>query len=405
MTVEANTPISRHIVAGTGPYAVAFPYLAGSVTVAIETATPDGTVRSVLDPADWSVSPAATGTTGTLTLTAPAAATHAGAQIVIGRQTQAEQGWAAVLGPREDSLGSQLDRQILIAQEQRLSVGGALRIEGALPPFVWTNGTVPILIDGMPQSGPSATQIAGAEGSASAAAASVVEIAALRDEVADLVAAAPVPQSRTISTTGPLTGGGALTGDLTIALPAPLVAINGTGNGLVARTDAGAAAARSIAGTTNQVTVTNGDGVAASPTIALTFPSQAVAEAGTDTVSPMNALRTKQAIAAQVPGVLNASGAAPLFGCRAWVNFNGTTTVPAIRAAGNVSSIVRNSGGNYTVNFATAMQDADYCVVVAHSGGFGQVIVDTAAGSFRVGCWNTSGNFADTSVVTGSVFR
>jgi len=45
--------------------------------------------------------------------------------------------------------------------------------------------------------------------------------------------------------------------------------------------------------------------------------------------------------------------------CRAWVNFNGTGTV-AIRASGNVSSITDNGVGDYTVNFATAMPDANY---------------------------------------------
>ena len=45
--------------------------------------------------------------------------------------------------------------------------------------------------------------------------------------------------------------------------------------------------------------------------------------------------------------------------CRAWVNFNGTGTV-AIRASGNVSSITDNGVGDYTVNFTTALPDADY---------------------------------------------
>ena len=47
--------------------------------------------------------------------------------------------------------------------------------------------------------------------------------------------------------------------------------------------------------------------------------------------------------------------------CRAWVNFNGTGTV-AIRASYNVSSITDNGVGDYTVNFATAMVDANYSV-------------------------------------------
>jgi hypothetical protein len=50
---------------------------------------------------------------------------------------------------------------------------------------------------------------------------------------------------------------------------------------------------------------------------------------------------------------------ATAYGCRAWVNFNGTGTV-AIRASGNVSSITDNGTGDYTVNFATAMPDANY---------------------------------------------
>jgi hypothetical protein len=58
--------------------------------------------------------------------------------------------------------------------------------------------------------------------------------------------------------------------------------------------------------------------------------------------------------------------AAVAYGCRAWVNFNGTGTV-AIRASGNVSSITDNATGDYTVNFTTAMPDANYSVVIAAS--------------------------------------
>jgi len=50
---------------------------------------------------------------------------------------------------------------------------------------------------------------------------------------------------------------------------------------------------------------------------------------------------------------------ATAYGCRAWVNFNGTGTV-AIRASGNVSSITDNGSGDYTVNFTTAMPDTNY---------------------------------------------
>ena len=64
---------------------------------------------------------------------------------------------------------------------------------------------------------------------------------------------------------------------------------------------------------------------------------------------------------AVVAALSTASGSAPSYSARAWVNFNGSGT-PAIRASGNVSSITDNGTGDYTVNFTTAMPDADYCV-------------------------------------------
>lgn len=44
---------------------------------------------------------------------------------------------------------------------------------------------------------------------------------------------------------------------------------------------------------------------------------------------------------------------------KAWVNFNGTGTV-AIRASFNVTSITDNGTGDYTINFTTALSDANY---------------------------------------------
>ena len=74
------------------------------------------------------------------------------------------------------------------------------------------------------------------------------------------------------------------------------------------------------------------------------------------------------------------SGSAPIYGARAWVNFNGTGTV-AIRASGNVSSITDNGTGDYTVNFTTAMADANYTVVTSS---------DRQGGD----CFNTNGSAA-----------
>ena len=63
---------------------------------------------------------------------------------------------------------------------------------------------------------------------------------------------------------------------------------------------------------------------------------------------------------------ITVSGSAPMYACRAWVNFNGTGT-PSIRASGNVSSITDNGVGDYTINFSTAMQDPNYAVTETHS--------------------------------------
>ena len=65
-------------------------------------------------------------------------------------------------------------------------------------------------------------------------------------------------------------------------------------------------------------------------------------------------------IETQVKAATNATGSAPVFACRAWVNFDGTTTTPTIRASGNVSSVARLGLGDYEVNFSTAMPDANY---------------------------------------------
>lgn len=76
------------------------------------------------------------------------------------------------------------------------------------------------------------------------------------------------------------------------------------------------------------------------------------------------------------------TGTAPIYPCRAWVNFNGTGTV-AIRASGNVSSITDNGTGDYTVNITTAMPDANYCAVASGNAGQG--------GSITVGQPNSAG--------------
>jgi len=88
-------------------------------------------------------------------------------------------------------------------------------------------------------------------------------------------------------------------------------------------------------------------------------PSAPTAWPSTNTTQIATTAYTRNAI----PNVLNATGSAPIYAARAWVNFNGTGT-PSIWAGRNVSSITDNGPGDYTVNFATAMQDHYYSAQV-----------------------------------------
>jgi hypothetical protein len=103
------------------------------------------------------------------------------------------------------------------------------------------------------------------------------------------------------------------------------------------------------------------------------------------------------------------TGSAPSYTCRAWVNFNGTGTV-AIRASGNVSSITDNGTGDYTVNFATALADANYA---ANSTAQNDVLLvrtqDTVTPRtttiLRVACINTAFAAQDSAQVSVSILR
>ena len=111
-------------------------------------------------------------------------------------------------------------------------------------------------------------------------------------------------------------------------------------------------------------------------------------------------------------------------GAKAWVNFDGTGTIGtnmAIRASFNVSSVFKNTTGDFTINFSNPLPDGNYAVVVSCTGDitgtsayFGPDIrpvstaLITGAGSLtassariRTRATNTS----DTDVVTATIFR
>ena len=101
---------------------------------------------------------------------------------------------------------------------------------------------------------------------------------------------------------------------------------------------------------------------------------------------------------------------ATAYGCRAWVNFNGTGTV-AIRASGNVSSITDNGTGDYTVNFTTAMPDVNYAAVGSNGNDVASGLLEVSVSgksttAQRVFSKNGSTNAnVDQSLISVAVFR
>jgi hypothetical protein len=92
---------------------------------------------------------------------------------------------------------------------------------------------------------------------------------------------------------------------------------------------------------------------------------------------------------------------------KAWVNFNGTGTIE-IRSGFNVSSITDGGAGIYTVNFTTAMSDANYAAVVStkDAGGTWSVLraVAQTTSAVAVGVRGTN-SYGDTDTIAVAVLR
>ena len=64
-------------------------------------------------------------------------------------------------------------------------------------------------------------------------------------------------------------------------------------------------------------------------------------------------------IESQVKTATNATGSAPVYACRAWVNFELDTL--SIRDSGNISSVTDvGNVGDFLVNFTTSMPDSNF---------------------------------------------
>lgn len=95
-----------------------------------------------------------------------------------------------------------------------------------------------------------------------------------------------------------------------------------------------------------------------------TFSNLAASDVPINHRSRVTLISTTQALVERTSAGIIASGAAPVFGARAFCTWNGATTgtyAPTL-PSGNISSITKNGAGLYTLNFSTAMDDAEYAV-------------------------------------------
>ena len=121
----------------------------------------------------------------------------------------------------------------------------------------------------------------------------------------------------------------------------------------------------------------------------------------------------KNGVANTPPTIQDSAGTQIGTFCRAWVNFNGTTvTNPAsmtgVRGSFNVSSILDGGAGIYTVNFTTAMPDANYSLCGSSNIAAGWVLSNDTLSSTSATIRttnSTSGAASDSSIVNVSIFR
>ena len=96
------------------------------------------------------------------------------------------------------------------------------------------------------------------------------------------------------------------------------------------------------------------------------------------------------------------------YGCRAWVNFDGTTNTGGfctIRASGNVTTVADNGTGDYTVNFTTAMPDTNYSAVGNVTAGKFLGMDTLLVGSIRIASRDVANAPSDQSNVLVAIFR
>ena len=130
------------------------------------------------------------------------------------------------------------------------------------------------------------------------------------------------------------------------------------------------------------------------------------AVAGTDDTTIITPLKLRNG--------LNATGSAPIYACRAWVNFDGTQVAASmIKASGNVGSITDNATGDYTINFTVNMNDTYYCLsatgLLGGAGamlGFNNDTPTKTVGTIRIySSTNSNNTLIDCAQASVAIFR
>jgi hypothetical protein len=153
-----------------------------------------------------------------------------------------------------------------------------------------------------------------------------------------------------------------VTGSLSGGVVAPLASPTFTGTPAAPTASAG----------TNTTQLANTAFVTAATTGSIATTGEA--QTGTNDTKFITPLRMREGF--------NAAGSAPVFAARAWLNLNGQGGA-TIRASGNVSSVTYFGEGSYVVNFATAMEDANYSASAAAEGTGGFAFRTTTCSQYK----------------------
>jgi len=93
---------------------------------------------------------------------------------------------------------------------------------------------------------------------------------------------------------------------------------------------------------------------------------------------------------------------------KAWVNYNGVAQT--IRASYNVSSVTYNATGDYTVNFTTALPNANYAIATSNEANGGLSVANptnTSApttASLNILAYRCNGTVENSSRVSVTIF-